>query len=93
MIVLPYMLKPKEQVHVTENYVSSPPALWILDEAGNAWTLGFSGGEAPRGEYAFDVLMNGQRTGAIASRIERRNGRIRCFTRDGWKNWNGRSFI
>jgi hypothetical protein len=46
----------------------------------------------PFGEYAFSVLRNGVRTGAVASRIERRNGKIRVFTVDGWRRWTGRSF-
>lgn len=76
------------QQFITENYVSSPPALWIVDETGAAWTLGMKEGAAPRGEFAFDVLRNGENTGVIASRIERRNNRIRAFTKDGWKIWN-----
>lgn len=82
-----------EQTFVTENYVSSPPALWIIDEAGGCWTLGFNKGEAPRGEFAFNVLLDGRNTGEWASRLERRNGRIRCFTHEGWKVWNGHSFF
>jgi len=79
-----------EQCFETENYVSSPPALWIIDETNACWTLGFNPGEAPSGEFAFNVLRDGINTGVFASRIERRNGRIRCFTKDGWKVWNGR---
>jgi len=95
------------QTHVTEPYVSSPPALLIVDEAGNYWALGFRMGapdgglkekyetraDAPRGEFAFNVLKNGQNTGEFASRIERRQGKIRIFTRSGWKWWNGRNFV
>ena len=95
-IILPYMLQPKEQTHVTESYVSSPPALTIFDETGAVWTLGnmtAPRGRSPNGEYAFNVLRNGIETGEIASRIERRNKRIRIFTETGWKNWSGRSFI
>jgi hypothetical protein len=80
------------QFFITESYVSSPPALRIIDETGACWTLGFTLGEAPRGEFAFDVLRDGKNTGVYASRIERRNGRIRAFTKDGFKVWNGRSF-
>lgn len=80
------------QHFITDNYVSSPPALIIVDETGAVWTLGFNPGEAPRGEFAFDVLRDGKDTGVFASRIERRNGRIRAFTKDGWKIWNGRTF-
>ena len=94
-VILPYMLPSKEQTHITENYVSSPPALIVVDETGAVWTLDndihiYS---APRGEYGFSVLRNGQRVGIRASRIERRNGKIRVFTRDGWRLWTGRSFF
>lgn len=78
-----------EQTFETENYVSSPPALYIVDASNACWTLGFNRGEAPSGEFAFNVLRDGINTGVFASRIERRNGRIRCFTREGWKVWNG----
>lgn len=97
---LEYMLPQREQTHVTEDYVSSPPALVIVDEGNNVWTLGmqmYRPGEniarTPRGEFAFDVLRNGQRTGEIASRIERRAGKIRIFTVTGWKTWTGKSFF
>lgn len=85
----------KRQQHdfETENYVSSPPALWVVDETGACWTLGFNPDrDGPRGEFSFDVLRDGIWTGVSASRIERRGGRIRCFCRDGWKIWRGTSF-
>lgn len=106
-MILPYMRLQGEQTHITEEYVSSPPALIILDEQGTVWTLGLQMAaptdalkeryrtrrEAPQGEFAFDVLRNGQPTGEVASRIERRRGKIRIFTREGYKTWTGRSFI
>lgn len=93
-MILPYMLRPAQQTHVTESYVSSPPALTIFDERGDCFTLAQEfDNHAPRGEYAFRVLVNGLPTTAIASRIERRNGRIRAFTAEGWRHWNGMSFI
>ncbi len=93
-IILPYMLPPGEQLFLTESYVSSPPAMLINDQEGHVWTLGTSTApEGPRGEYAFDVLKNGEFTGEVASRIERRAGRIRIFTAEGMKRWNGRTFI
>lgn len=91
--ILDFQKRPAEQTFITENYVSSPPALWIMDETGACWTLGFNPGEGPRGEFSFNVLRDGRNTGEWASRIERRNGRIRCFTRTGWKVWNGVSFF
>ena len=95
-IIYPYMLPPQEQKHITENYVSVPPALHITDEGGNVWTLGFTTAPkemSPDGEFAFPVLCNGHRIGEIASRIERRNGKIRAFTKNGWMKWTGRSFF
>lgn len=99
MIELPanlhYMLKPAEQTHVTEHYVSSPPALWVIDERGDVWTLGMTmqRHDTPRGEFAFPVLRNALPVGEYASRIERRGGKIRIFCRDGWKRWTGVSFF
>ena len=95
-IIYPFMRLQGEQQYLTENYVSVPPALTILDEQGAVWTLGFNTaprGKSPNGEFAFDVLRNGVDTGEIASRIERRGGKIRIFTRDGWKKWTGLTFI
>lgn len=83
------------QFYITEAYVSSPPALRIVDEVGACWTLGMNEADmtsAPRGEFAFKVLRDGVDTGIYASRIERRGGRTRAFTKDGWKTWKGRSF-
>ena len=92
-LILPYM-RPQGLQHVTDNYVSSPPALLITDQAGDVWTLGTGfAPDAPRGEYAFDILRNGMPTGETGSRIERRAGRIRIFTPNGWKRWTGVSFI
>ena len=88
-----FMVRRGEQTHVTESYVSSPPALTITDERGDLWCLGFTPGEAPRGEFAYNVLRNGVPTGESASRIERRGSRIAIFTRDGWKRWTGTYFL
>ncbi len=91
--VMNYMRPPKEQTHITEAYVSSPPALIVVDECGAVWTLDNDIQAGPHGEYAFSVLRNGIRVGETASRIERRNGKIRIFTARGWKRWTGRSFF
>lgn len=93
MKALNYMLPQGEQTHVTENYVSTPPALLVVDETGAVWTLGFTQISGPRGEYAFNVLRNGEETGEFASRIERRGGKVRIFTIDGFKRWTGRNFL
>ena len=84
-MILPHMVRHGEQCHVTEEYVSVPPALTIADETGAIWTLGLRLGAAPRGEFAFNVLRNGVEMGEVASRIERTRGRIRIFTAQGWK--------
>jgi hypothetical protein len=93
---LPFMVAQGEQKHITENYVSVPPALHITDDLGAIWTLGFTiatKDQSPEGEFAFNVLRDGVDVHEIASRIERRGGNIRIFTKDGWKKWNGRTFI
>lgn len=92
---LQYMVRQGPQNHITENYVSSPPALTITDDVGDLWCLGFN---APPeriqgGEYSFSVLRNGMPTGEFANRIERRAGRISIFTADGWKRWRNGSFV
>ncbi len=96
MRILPYMIPQGPQHHITEEYVSTPPALVIVDERGAHWTLGNEFArmdDRPNGEFAFNVLRNGVDTGVFASRIERRNKKIRAFTRQGWKVWSGTMFI
>lgn len=94
-----FMVLQGPQQHVTDNYVSVPPALHITDEVGAVWTLGFRTAPkemSPDGEFAFNVLRDGVDTREVASRIERRNGQIRIFTRQPggavWKRWLGRNF-
>jgi hypothetical protein len=82
-----------QQTHITESYVSVPPALIIQDNEGAFWTLGFDQGEWRTGEYEFDVVRNGVRTGEHACRIEMKAGQIRIFGSEGWRAWNGRSFV
>lgn len=95
---MPFMVRQGAQRHVTEHYVSVPPALTITDDCGATWTLGFVAApkeRSPEGEFAFEVLKDGAGTGEIASRIERRNGAVRIFTKDGWKilSRSGREFL
>lgn len=81
---------------MTEAYVATPPALQITDSANNVWTLGYTyaaPANGARGEFSFNVLLNGKDTGEFASRIEMRFGKIRIFTRNGFKTFNGRSFF
>lgn len=87
-----FMRRKGPQTHITDNYVCSPPALTITDEAGDVWALGFDS-IVSRGEFAFDVRRNGFPVGERANRIERRNGKIRIFGPEGAKTWNGRSFV
>ena len=97
LFVLPYMRRPLQQTHITESYVSSPPALIVIDECGDVFTLGLQYQDmrdAPQGEFAFTILCNGRWTGEYGSRIERRNNRVRIFCRGGyWKIWNGKQFL
>ena len=92
-----YMRPKAEQQYLTESYVATPPALYITDERNDVWALGYKHlapeAGAPKGEFAFNVLRNGEETGEFASRIERRGGRVRIFTRQGFKTWNGVSFF
>lgn len=80
------------QTHITESYVSTPPALSITDETGAVWALGLNR-VISRGEFAFDVLRNGYPVGEQANRIERRNNKVYIFGPEGRKAWNGRTFI
>jgi hypothetical protein len=89
----PYMLRRKPGDHVTENYVSTPPALLVVESDGTVWTLGPNMVRGPLGEFGFDVLRNGAWTGEWASRIERRAGVVSIFTADGRKKWNGKTFV
>jgi hypothetical protein len=100
-MIYDYMYKPKQQTHITEEYVSSPPALHIFDEKGHVFTLATDEPPQPdlaaRGEYTFAVNWSPTgnqviNTGTWASRIERRHGKIRAFTRQGWRTWTGKSF-
>ena len=93
MNIQQFMVRQGPQTHVTEDYVSSPPALTIIDERGDLWCLGFTGGRVSGGEFAYNVLRNGTETGEMANRIERRGGRIAIFTADGWKRWTGLGFV
>lgn len=92
-----YLLPQREQRYITDEYVACPPALYITDERNDVWSLGYDHlppeAGAPKGEFAFRVVRNGADTAVFASRIERRHGRIRAFTRQGWLIWNGRSFV
>lgn len=99
--IMPYAIRRGEQTFETESYVSTPPAAVVMDSAGSVWTLGLEfhpdgwrGHEGvQRGEFCFNVLRDGIDVGEWAMRIERRSGRIKIYGPDGWKAWNGRTFI
>lgn len=100
-----YFMKPPDVAKPeSESYVSVPPALTITDREwnimagreGNVWTLGFQRpARDPHntGEYEFDVVRNGVVMGEWACRIEYRAGRLRIFGHQGWRTWNGKTFI
>ena len=92
-MLLPFMRRQGPQTHETESYVVCPPALVIRDGAGDLWTLGFDQGGWRTGEYEFDVVRNGQKTGEFACRIEYRRSRVYIFGHAGWRVWNGRQFV
>ena len=95
-MILDYMKKGYRQEVITEAYVASPPAAYIITYAGNVFTLVFVYQEErdrPIGNYAFNVLVNGFETGEFATFIEKRQGKVRIKVKNGWKIWNGKSFI
>lgn len=80
---------------ITEPYVSIPPALWIRDEENALWTLGFDYDEREwrGGRYEYDIVRNGRKTGEFGRIIEFRKNRVRIWGAEGWRTWNGRSFV
>jgi hypothetical protein len=95
-MILDYMRKGYKPEVITEAYVASPPAAYIISTAGNVFSLGFVYQEErdrPTGNYAFNVLVNGYETGEFATFIEKRQGKVRIKVKAGWKVWNGHSFI
>lgn len=89
----PFMAPQGPHMPVTEPYVAIPPALVIRDGEGALWTLGFDQGEWRTGEFEYDVVRNGAKTGEHACRIEYRGGKVRIFGAAGWRTWSGRTFI
>lgn len=85
---------------VTERYVAIPPALWIRDDEGALWTLGFDYNEAEwrGGKYEYDVVRNGRKTCEFARVIEARvnsygNRVVRIWGADGWREWRNGAFV
>jgi hypothetical protein len=82
---------PEGPIPKTDGYVCSPPALWVRDSDGSVFTLGtehIPGHQFPTGEYEYDVVWNGIKTGEFACRIEMRGGRIRIYGIQGWRTWS-----
>jgi len=75
----------------TDAYVCVPPALIVTAPDGKAFTLGFKYRQGR--DLEFNVLVDDRDSGEFASRIEMAGGRVRIFGGDGWRTWNGRSFI
>lgn len=91
--IFPFMRPRGEHMPVTESSVSIPPALVIQDSEGALWTLGFDQGGWRTGEYEYDVVRNGKKTGEKACRIEYRSGKVRIYGADRWRVWTGTRFI
>ncbi len=80
---------------ITQSYVSIPPALYIRDERNALWTLGFDYDERSwrGGQYEYDIVRNGVKTGDFGRVIEFRKNKIRIWGSEGWRVWNGHSFV
>lgn len=92
----PFMRRAPQEKRESESYVTVPPALWITDRAGNTWTLGFQRpARDPHntGEFEHDIVKNGLVIGEWACRLEYRAGILRAFGHQGWRTWNGKTFI
>lgn len=78
--------------NATEPYVEIPPAYIITESNGATWTLGAH--YVQHGwRFEFSVLRNDVDTGELASRIVYQRGKVRIWTRNGWKIWTGKSFL
>lgn len=80
---------------ITEPYVCIPPALWIRDNEDALWTLGFDYDEREwrGGQYEYDIVRNGEKTGDFGRTIEFRRGKVIIWGADGRRVWNGRAFV
>lgn len=97
MYTIPYLKQGRTFEYISEPYVASPPAAYVISEDRRTFCLGLTLQDlrdAPAGHYAYRVLIDGQPTDEFASHIEKRNNRVRIFTRGGyWKVWTGSSFV
>src|ERR1700726_545953 len=82
-----------ERENRSERDVEVPPAYLITDERGGMWTFGPEYVLGPNGHFEFNVLRNDIDTGEMASKIVYRKGVVTIFGRDGWRRWNGQTFI
>ncbi len=97
---VPHMKPQGPHMPITDSSVCIPPALWIRDEQGALWTLGFDYDERAwrTGQWEYDVVRDGVQTGEFARNIEYRvNSRgtrtVRIWGADGWREWNGSQFV
>lgn len=76
----------------SERDVEIPPAYLITDETGAMWSFGTEYA-LHNGQFEFNVIRNDIDTGEVANKIVYRGGAVTIFGRDGWRRWNGRTFI
>lgn len=77
----------------SEPYVEIPPARVITDTSGAMWSFGQSYVKLDNGYYEFNVIRNDRDLDEYAQKIVYQKGRVRIFGKDGWRVWNGRTFI
>jgi hypothetical protein len=96
----PFMAPQGPHMPITEASVCIPPALWIRDDEGALWTLGFDYDERAwrGGKYEYDVVRNARVTGEFARIIECSvnslgNKVVRIWGADGWRTWRNGRFV
>lgn len=77
----------------SDPYVEIPPARLITDKQGGTWSFGTVYRFDRNGYYEFNVIRNDLDLDEYAQKIVYRGGKVRIFGQDGWRVWNGRSFI
>lgn len=91
----PYARQGKGFEYISQSYEASPPAAYIISSDRKTFVLGVLKvplHDSPDGHYGYNVLVDGNDTQLFASHIEKRNNRVRIFTRNGWLYWNGKHF-
>lgn len=88
-----------ERENPTESYVEIPPAKLITDGQVGAdgkvgiWSFGNNYVKDNKGNYEFNVIRNDVDLDEYAQKIVYQRGKVRIFGRQGWRVWNGRTFI